>query len=208
MNQLLLLIFLIPILTNAQAKSIEHSDVVNVSIQNGLEDSNLQTLFDFENINYSEFSFQGESIKGKYFVIRMKEFSNGDLINTTTLFDESGNDYFKIDSTQTSFKFLSKIGREDLKTWIRGNRFGSKKLYFPIDEDNGNYVAKDFFGARKVLEKNINNPFYILAIITPNRNPDGSASYCRVAQSEIDPDNFGKEFNIPHYYLVEIEFTN
>ena len=68
MNQFLLLIFLIPILTNAQAKSIEHSDVVNVSIQNGLEDSNLQTLFDFENINYSEFSFQGESIKGKYFV--------------------------------------------------------------------------------------------------------------------------------------------
>lgn len=159
MNQLLLLIFLIPILTNAQAKSIEHSDVVNASIQNGLEDSNLQTLFDFENINYSEFSFQGESIKGKYFVIRMKEFSNGDLINTTTLFDESGNDYFKIDSTQTSFKFLSKIGREDLKTWIRGNRFGSEKLYFPIDEDNGNYVAKDFFGARTVLEKNINNPF-------------------------------------------------
>ncbi|MBZ9728429.1 hypothetical protein LB467_01910 [Salegentibacter sp. JZCK2] len=124
----------------------------------------------------------------------------------TTLFDERGNDYFKIDSTGTSFKFLSKIGREDLKTWIRGERFGSKQLYFDVDEENGKYVTKEFFGGKKVLKEDVNSPFYLLAIITPNRNPDGSASYCRVAQSEIDPEDFGKEFNIPHYYLVEIEF--
>ena len=58
MKQLLLLIFLIPILISAQTESIESSDVVNVSLKDGPEDSDLQTLFDFENINYSEFSFQ------------------------------------------------------------------------------------------------------------------------------------------------------
>ena len=180
--------------------------IIEVRIDNSLESEEMQTLFEFENINQSEFSFKGESIKGKFYVIRMKEFLNGELIKTETLFDERGNEYFRVDTTETSFKLLTKVEQNDIKVWIRGNGFGSKQSYFPTTKDNGRYVAKDFFGGQKVLKENSKEAFEIMSIITPNRNEDGSGSYCRVAQSEIDPEEFGNVFNIPHYYLIEIEF--
>ncbi len=180
---------------------------IEVRIYNSLENEDLQTLFDFENINQSEFSFSGEFIKGKFYVVRVKEFLNGEIINTETLFDERGTEFFRVDSTQTSFKLLTKVDKNEIKVWIRGNRFGSKQSYFPTIQGNGKYVAKDFFGAKKVLKENSKEPFHLMSVITPNRSEDGSGSYCRVAQSEIDPEDFGKVFNIPHYFLIEIEFT-
>lgn len=202
----------------SQSSSLENSEIrnrqiasekemIDVSVKVGVDDEDLQTFYYFEDINHSEFFFKGESLKGKYYRLRMKEFLNGELINTTTLFAEVGTENFKIDSSATSLKLISKTGKDEIKVWLRGNRFGSKKFFFPTTRDNGNYKAKDFFGPQESLKENINHPFNIMAIITPSRNPDGSASYCKVAQSEIDPENFGKEFNIPHFYLIEIEFV-
>ena len=220
MRKILLIIYLFGATTFAQNQNIENNaktdknlslsideSIIDVRIDNSLESAEMQTLFDFENINQSEFIFKGESINGKFYVVRMKEFLNGELINTETLFDERGTEYFRIDTTETSFKLLTKIGKNDIKVWIRGNGFGGKQSYFPTTQGNGRYVAKDFFGGQKVLKENSKESFEIMSIITPNRNEDGSGSYCRVAQSEIDPEEFGNVFNIPHYYLIEIEFT-
>lgn len=181
--------------------------IIEVRLNNTLENEDLQTLFDFENISQSEFEFKGESIEGKFYVVRVKEFLNGELFKTETLFDERGIEFFRIDSTQTSFKLLTKVDKNEIKVWLRGNRFGSKQSFFPTTQGNGRYVAKDFFGSQKVLKENSKEPFQLMSVITPNRSEDGSGSYCRVAQSEINPEEFGKVFNIPHYYLVEIEFT-
>lgn len=167
----------------------------------------LKILLDFDNIGFDEVQFSGYSIQGKYYVLRLKEFRLGELSNTETLFDERGNAYFKLDSTFTSFKFLSRIGKENLKLWIRGNGFGSKQSHFKIGDKNGRYVVKDFLGDDRSIEVPVDKPFYIYAVITPNRNSKGFGSYCRVAQAEVDPEEFGKEFDIPHYFLVEMEFV-
>ncbi len=180
---------------------------IEVKINNRLENEDLQTLFDFENINQSEFTFTGESIKDKFYVVRVKEFLNGELINTKILFDERGTEFFRIDTTETSFKLLTKVDKDEIKVWLKGDRFGSKRAYFPTFDSNGVYVAKDFYGWETVLKENSEEPFHLMSVITPNRSEDGSASYCKVAQSDIDPEEFGKEFNIPHYFLIEIEFT-
>ena len=217
MKKLLLSLALLPLLIQAQSGQIENSEVINkqihaetamvdISINTRAETEEMQLLYDFENINKSEFSFDGESIKARYYVLRMKEFLDGELIETSSLFDERGNKMFQVDSSHTSFKLLSKIDQGDLKIWLRGKQFGSKQSHFALTNDNGRYVAKDFFGSKKILQEDINEPFHLMAIITPNRNPDGSGSYCRVAQSEIDPEKLGTAFDIPHYYLIEIEF--
>lgn len=167
----------------------------------------LKIVLDFENISLDEVQFKGNSIKDKYYVLRLKEFKQGTLTTTQTLFDERGNKYFKVDSTFTSFKFMSKIDKDHLKLWIRSNRFGSKQSYFEINDNNGRYVVKDFLGSERSLKVPADSPFYVYAIITPNRSSNGSGSYCRVAQSEVNPEEFGREFDIPHYFLIEMEFV-
>ena len=182
-------------------------NIINVSLNYNLDSKDLRTLYEFENISQSEFNFDGEAVKGKYLVLKIKEFLNGELIKTEKLFDETGNENFKIDTTHTSFKLLTKLDKGELKVWIRGERFGSKKSYFPTMDENGRYVAKDFFGAKKVMKEDANAPFYIMSVITPNRLPNGNGDYCGVAQSEEDPEEFGKIFNIPHYFLIQMEFV-
>lgn len=181
-------------------------DLVQMTIKHGVENQELKEILQFQNISYSKLKFEGEAIKNKYYILRLKEFKNGELVNTTVLFDESGNNYFKIDSTYTAFKFLSQINSKYLKVWIRGEKFASKQSFFDTDNNNGKYVLKDFLGSKSKIEVSADKPFYIFAIITASKNPDGSGSYCRVAQSEVNPEKFGQEYNIPHYFLIEMEF--
>lgn len=68
------------------------------------------------------------------------------------------------------------------------------------------YALKDFTTGSNILNVEINKPIYLLVIITPKINPDGSGSYCEVAQSGIDPNTLGKKFDIPHYFLVDVQF--
>ncbi|WP_295179815.1 hypothetical protein [uncultured Christiangramia sp.] len=105
MRKLLLSLALLPMLIQAQSDKIENSEVINKQIQaetamiddsinTRAETEEMQLLYNFENINKSEFSFNGESIKGRYYVLRMKEFLDGTLIETSSLFDERGNKMF------------------------------------------------------------------------------------------------------------------
>lgn len=199
MKKILFITMFISIYSNAQESQM--------SIRSGIQNEELQLLLHFENISVDKLEFIGGAIKNKYYVLRIKEFVEGELVRTETLFDERGNDYFIVDTTLTSFRFLSKIDTDELKVWIRGTHFGSKQSFFKIDPKNGRYVVKDFLGSKRLIDIPTEKPFYIFAIITPNRNADGSGSYCKVAQSEISPEEFGNEFKIPHYFLIEMEFV-
>jgi hypothetical protein len=190
-----------------QQKAIIPDNQIKINLKTGVENQELQNYFDFENISQFNFEVNGLLVKNKAYVLKLKEFEKGNLINNYTLFDERNNKYFKTDSTSMSFKIFTKIDQESLKIWIRGKSFGSKKSYFKLQEENiSKYVVKDFIGGRNPLIKDISKPFYLLAAITPYITKSGDGQYCKVAYSDINPENFGKEFGIPHYFLVEMEF--
>jgi hypothetical protein len=164
----------------------------------------LQVVLNFENIDIENLTFESNEIKGKYYNIYIREYKNGKLTKTKRLFN--GSKYFIIDSTFTSFKFYTKTENNKLKTFIKGNRFGSRKEFFHLKERNGIYVLKDFQGSKKSLNVPINDEFPILAIITATKHKDGSGSYCEVAQSDVTTEKFGEVFNIPHYFIISMEF--
>jgi len=68
------------------------------------------------------------------------------------------------------------------------------------------YLLKDFQENKEFVTVPLQEEFPILAIITPVKQPDGSSSYCEVAQSEIPPDQFWKHFKIPHYFIITMKF--
>lgn len=220
MNKLLFITLILFSVANAQTGqnleldqsnelTIPKENQIKIEIKMGVENEDLQTYFDFNNIMQSKFKISGATVKNKAFVIKLKEFKGGKLSKTETLFDEGNNKYFKTDSTTMSFKLLTQIGKENLKTWIRGKSFGSKKSYFELEDENKDrYVTKDFIGGKEYLIENINKPFYLLAIITPYFTESGAGQYCQVAYSGMNPERFGEKFNIPHYFLIQMEFVD
>src|SRR5690606_9637069 len=115
----------------------------------------IQDIIDFENIFIEKLNFEGESIKSKSFVISLEEYKNGKLENNSILFNGAESDYFKIGSDNESLKFFFKMTDGKLKTYIRGQRFGSKKSFFKLYEESEKYALKDFFGSKSELNLDI-----------------------------------------------------
>ncbi|MBS7256237.1 hypothetical protein [Flavobacterium branchiicola] len=179
---------------------------IKVTKNFGTKNSEIQNLIDFENIIFERLNFEGKDLKGKRYTIILKEFTDGKLVNNSIIFEEKENDYFKIQSNKESILFLLKIADGKLKTFIRTDRFGSKKSYFNLKSDSDEYALKDFFGSKTELNIDSKQETPILAVITPTIHADGSASYCEVVQSNIEPENLGEHFKIPHYFLITIQF--
>lgn len=181
-------------------------NTVKMTNNYGSESSEIQDIIDFENIYIEKLNFEGLSIKGKSFIISLEEYKTGKLENTSILFNGAESNYFKIGSDKESLKFLFKMTDGKLKTYIRGQRFGSKKSFFKLYEASEKYALKDFFGSRSELNLDIDKKNAVFAIITPTIHKDGSGSYCEVAQSNIAPEKLGEHFKIPHYFIINIEF--
>lgn len=181
-------------------------NTVKMTSNYGSENGEIQDLIDFENIFIEKLNFESESLKGKYYQINIEEYRNGKYVKTSTLFDGSETDYFKIDSEKESLKFFFKLSDGKLKTYIRGEKFGSKKSYFKLYDNADKYALKNFFGRKSELNISLNKKNAVFAMITPTIHKDGSGSYCEVAQSEIAPEELGNHFKIPHYFIITIQF--
>ena len=198
------IIILLPLLIFTNIMFAQNT--VKMTNNYGSENREIQDIIDFENIFIEKLNFEGESIKSKSFVISLEEYKNGKLENNSILFNGAESDYFKIGSDNESLKFFFKMTDGKLKTYIRGQRFGSKKSFFKLYEESEKYALKDFFGSKSELNLDIDKKNAVFAIITPTIHKDGSGSYCEVAQSNIEPEKLGEHFKIPHYFIINIEF--
>ena len=198
------IIILLPLLIFTNIMFAQNT--VKMTNNYGSENREIQDIIDFENIFIEKLNFEGESIKSKSFVISLEEYKNGKLENNSILFNGAESDYFKIGSDNESLKFFFKMTDGKLKTYIRGQRFGSKKSFFKLYEESEKYALKDFFGSKSELNLDIDKKNAVFAIITPTIHKDGSGSYCEVAQSNMEPEKLGEHFKIPHYFIINIEF--
>jgi hypothetical protein len=179
---------------------------VKVTASSGSENEEIRDIINFQNIFIEKFNFSSDSLAGKWFEVNIQEYKDGNLVSKTNLFDGSESDYFKIDSSETSIKIFADINNSKLTTSIYGKRFHSKKMNFEVTENSNNYVLKNFFGNKTEIQVSLHEEFAILAIITPTLRKDGSGSYCEVVQSDIKPEDLGKHFKIPHYFLITMKF--
>ncbi|RMG25799.1 MAG: hypothetical protein D6730_10225 [Bacteroidetes bacterium] len=173
-------------------------ETVTTTVKYGVENKELQDVFRFQNIFVEKFEFGSPQIMGKYYRVFIKEFKNGKLTSSKVLFDGTETDLFKINLPTFSFKIFTQTSKNNLRVQLMHRNYGSAKQDFELTESSAEYVPKDFFGANIAVENPLNEEFPLLAIITPTKHEDGSASYCEVVQSEIKAEELGKHFNIPH----------
>ena len=195
----LLILFISPLPTLGQ-------ETVNTSVKYGFENQEIQEVFDFQNISVEKFEFNSSNLIRKHYQVFIKEFKNGELVDSKILFNGTEMEDFRINSSQLQFKIFTQISNNSLKVQLRNKRYASAKKNLDLVENSSNYVAKDFFGSKTNIENPLDEEFPLLAIITPTKHSNGISSYCEVVQSDVEPEQLGKHFNIPHYFLITMKF--
>lgn len=179
---------------------------IKMSAQYGSENSELQSVLQFENIGLNKMIFDGNDLKDKDFQITIKEFIGGKLSKTHLVFDSREDAYFKIRSSKFAFRVLTKTTSENtVKFDFQFNGFSVGKEY-KVAEGQKEFAQKTFLGSKLEQAIPLGANAYILTYMMPYVKKDGSKQYCEVAQSGINPEELGIKYSIPTYFLIDIKF--
>jgi len=199
-TKIILLLLLISHLNYSQNDKIIHTiDVV--------ESQTLNDILWFQKIDFLKLNFINPELKGKNYRITIKEFKKGQHTNTDTIIDTSLNKYTKkISSNNFQIRVIAKELEERVKVNFHiNNMMINHEL--KIDNTGDVFALKDFTGGKNSLEFEYNTAANILSYILPyEREGQQIKFYCEVAESKFKPEQWGKIFNIPQYFLIQIEF--
>ncbi|WP_299892168.1 hypothetical protein [uncultured Lacinutrix sp.] len=198
---ILALVFISYVNVSAQQKEIQ------LKTKYGSNNKEVHDLLRFQDIEVIDLKFTGEELKGKNYRLLVKEFTNGILAKTDTIISSKADSYLTpIDSTVFQFKFYVKTELNNVvKMESQFNRFSTTKRY-DIKASKDNYALHDFVKSNS-LKIESNKPIYIMGYFLPYLDKKtGWKKYCDVAGSKYDPEDWGKVFNIPSYFLMEILF--
>ena len=178
-----------------------------ISITSGTESDEMRDLMAFQKIDYESVKIKGAGLAGKNYKITLKEFSNGKLVKSETIFDSSRDNFFRIKSDSLKFKVLTQVDATNhFNLMLNFGRFSISERYLVPPHPPSDYVLKNFLGGKDNMPIQLDADNYIFAYMTPFLHGDGSASYCEVAQSGVNPEKLFDKFKIPHYYLLEMSF--
>jgi len=173
----------------------------------GLNFTDLQHILYFEGISLEKFTIKSDSLNGKNYQVIVKEFMQGKLVKTDTVFNSKEDDYFRIKADSLSFAVLTKMSDLNyFKIQFQFNGFSSDRKYTVLPAERDKFALKSFFGSKSELPVNLKGSTYFLAYMMPYVRANKSEAYCEVAQSGTNPEKLYDTYKIPHYYLIAIRF--
>ncbi|WP_299334317.1 hypothetical protein [uncultured Psychroserpens sp.] len=182
----------------------------NIKLQTkyGSDNKELQDLLRFQEVETIKLSFTGDDLKGKDYRLMVKEYTNGSLAKTDTIMDSSKFNYIPaITDSVFEFKYYVKTQLDNtIKMNFMFDRFSTPRLY-DIKVSKDKYALHDFLKTSDPMSVAVNTNTLIMGYFLPYIDKTtGWKKYCDVAGSEHKPEEWGRVFNIPNYYLVEIIF--
>ena len=185
-----------------------YSQTAILTAESGVHNPDLQSILYFEGINMERFSIKDPALSGKDFQVSAKEFIDGQLVKTDTLFNSLEDVYFRLKTDSLVFRVISKITESGkFKIRFQFNGFAVAREYQLSASEKDKFTLKDFLGRQKEKSLAIPGASYLLAFMPPYIRPDKSEAYCEVAQSGTDPEKLFDKYGLKHYYLIGISFN-
>lgn len=179
---------------------------ISMRSQYGSEDNELQSVLYFEDIGLEKLTFSGKGLDDKDYLITVKEFVNGAPTKTDVVFDSKDDAYFKVKGDEFAFRVLSQVtAGNTVRFEFQFNGF-RKRMEYPIAAGQKEFALKDFLGGKPELSIQPGADTYVLTYMMPYTKEDGSTQYCEVVQSGVGPEDLGKKYAIPRYFLIGIRF--
>ena len=179
---------------------------VEMTSQYGAPDVDLQSILYFEDIGLEKVKFAGEGLDGGDYMISIEDYVNGTLSARKAVFDSREDSYFKIHGNELLFRVLSKADPgKSVKLEFQFNGF-SKRVSFDLLPNEEAFALKSFLGSRPSAPVDLEAENIVLTYMMPYVAGDGSTQYCDVVQSDIAPEQLGKKYGIPRYFLIKIRF--
>lgn len=180
---------------------------VVLSAETGSRSADLQSILYFEGINMEKFMIRGTELSGRDFQLNVKEFVEGRLVKTDTIFNSHEDAYFRLKADSLPFRAISKITESGVfKIRFQFNGFAVNREYQLSATEKNKFTLKDFLSQKKEMSIDFAKGNYLLAFMPPYIRPNKSEAYCEVAQSGTDPEKLFDKYGLRHYYLFEISF--
>ncbi len=182
-------------------------DSLQMQYKYGFEDKEVNSLLLFQNIDIETITFTGKNLIGKFYEVAVKEYKKGKLIKRSVLMDTEVSDYLKNEDSTTTLKFFTKIDKGEITVFGSSPKFYSAKKVYKIKKSQfENFLQKRLESSEDFVNVPINVEFPLFAIFTPYLKEDGTGAYCEVTQSNIQTEQYWKEFKIPHYFIITMKF--
>ena len=187
---------------------------IKVKGKYGGDTADLDGYLHFEDIKLEKLSFTGSDLKNKNYQVFIRKFVNGNLAQTDMVFDSTEVSYFKVAGDELKLRVFAKRYENDTVRFEfqfqNGPSGSSITKEYKVTKNQKAFALKDFLHDSRgnVLEPSIslNASNYILAFMMPYVKKDGGTAYCEVAQSGVNPEELGRKYSIPLYFLIDVKF--
>lgn len=171
-------------------------------------DPDVLSLLRFERIEMWDLRFEHPDLSRMHYEIRVKRFLRGKKTLDEVAFDSKELGELGVPKDNAlAFRVMSQAKEKKARIDFQFPRWSVQKSYACL-ESRFDYVMKNFLGASDSMAVAPGKETYVLAYLQPFAKPDGSASYCEVAQSGLDPEQLFQRFKIPCYFLVSVKFQD
>ncbi len=181
---------------------------IQLETQFGAKNREVFEMMRFDGVQSNLLTFSGKKLKGKNYLLILKEYSNGILSRSDTIINSKASPYIsEVMEDTLRFKFFFKTKNQNLvKMHIQAPRFTINKEY-DVKKSIDEYALHDFNGGNKFIPIALGKCNYVLGYFLPYlRKGTDFKSYCDVSASPHKPEEWGDKLGLPNYFLVQILF--
>lgn len=178
---------------------------IKLSTSEGSNNEDLTHVMQLQDIQLSKVQLSGSDLVGKNFQLFLRDYSKGKLVKSHLIFDSKEDGVFTIKEKEFGFSVLAKkIESTKMRIDFRFVGFSVTKIV-DIKKDHQDFILKNFQNNLDGIHIPLHTNKSFLALLMPYQLPNKSMRYIDAALTDLKPEEFGRTFNVPRYFLLDIK---